>query len=46
MRRIKELLRLSAAGRSQREIARALGLAKRDGLGLSEPCPTSGCGVA
>ena len=27
MRRIKELLRLSAAGRSQREIARALGLA-------------------
>ncbi len=27
MRRIKELLRLSAAGRSQREIARELGLA-------------------
>ena len=27
MRRIKELLRLAAAGRSQREIARALGLA-------------------
>ena len=28
MRRIKELLRLSAAGRSQREIARVIGTAR------------------